>query len=171
VLRLFANALSDGISILNSGRMRYRAAATSTEEHMTQVVHTPITARAPEHTGAGFGGITTQQGTPPAPAAGPDFTAIHDSPQFAALRRRFRRFVFPMAALFFCWYLTYVLLAAYARGFMSHRLFGLVTVGLVLGVLQFVSTIAITAGYVRFARKNLDPAVAELRAGAGVSDK
>lgn len=135
---------------------------------MTQVVHTPITARAPEHPGAGFGGITTQHSTPPVSQDGPDYAAIHDSPQFAALRRRFRRFVFPMAASFFCWYLTYVLLAAYAHGFMSHRLFGLVTVGLVLGLLQFVSTIAITAAYVRFARKNLDPAVEELRAGAGV---
>lgn len=135
---------------------------------MTQVVHTPITARTPEQTRAGFGGITTQQSTPPVPPGAPDYAAIHDSPQFAALRRRFRRFAFPMAALFFCWYLTYVLLAAYAHGFMSHRLFGLVTVGLVFGLLQFVSTIAITATYVRFARRNLDPAVEELRAGAGV---
>jgi uncharacterized membrane protein (DUF485 family) len=135
---------------------------------MTQVVHTPITARAPEQTGVGFGGITTRTSSAPAHPGAPDYAAIHDSPQFAALRRRFRRFVFPMAALFFCWYLTYVLLAAYAHGFMSHRLFGLVTVGLVLGLLQFVSTIAITAAYVRFARRNLDPAVEELRAGAGV---
>ena len=138
---------------------------------MTQVVHTPITARAPEQTGVGFGGITTQSSTAQNQPGAPDYATIHDSPQFAALRSRFRRFVFPMAALFFCWYLTYVLLAAYAHDFMSHRLFGLVTVGLVLGLLQFVSTIAITAAYVRFARRNLDPAVAELRAGAGVSDK
>jgi uncharacterized membrane protein (DUF485 family) len=138
---------------------------------MTQVVHTPITARVPEltGTGAGFGGITSE------PAAGrpgsPDFAAIHDSPEFAALRRRFRLFVFPVAALFILWYLTYVLLAAYARDLMSHRLFGLVTVGLVLGLLQFVSTAAITLAYVRFARRRLDPAVAELRATAGVPGK
>ncbi|MGB3438937.1 MAG: DUF485 domain-containing protein [Actinophytocola sp.] len=141
---------------------------------MTQVVRTPITARKPEHAGRGtgtrFGGITTQS-TPQVSPGVVDFAAIHDSPRFAALRRRFRRFVFPMAALFFCWYLTYVLLAAYAHDFMSHRLYGLVTVGLVLGVLQFVSTIAITAAYVRFARKHLDPAVEEIRAGAGVSEE
>lgn len=138
---------------------------------MTQVVHTPITARAPEQTGASFGGITGAPTAPPVSTGAPDFGAIHASPQFTALRRRVRRFVFPMAALFFCWYFTYVLLAAYAHDFMSHRLFGLVTVGLVLGLLQFVSTIAITAAYVRFARRNIDPAVAELRAGAGVSDQ
>ncbi|MFC4859421.1 DUF485 domain-containing protein [Actinophytocola glycyrrhizae] len=141
---------------------------------MTQVVHTPITARAPEHTGSGgtgFGGITTQHSAPPAAQGPVDFAAIHDSPRFTALHSRFRRFVFPVAALFFCWYLTYVLLAAYAHDFMSHRLFGLVTVGLVLGLLQFVSTIAITAAYVRFARRNLDPAVEEIRADAGVNRK
>ncbi|GAB1512698.1 DUF485 domain-containing protein [Actinophytocola sp. KF-1] len=138
---------------------------------MTQVVHTPITARAPEQTGVSFGGITGHPSTPPVPTGAPDFAAIHDSPQFAALRRRFRRFVFPMAALFFCWYLTYVLLAAYAHGFMSHRLFGLVTVGLVLGLLQFASTIAITTAYVRFARRNLDPAIDRLRADVGVADR
>jgi uncharacterized membrane protein (DUF485 family) len=145
------------------------SAATSTEEHMTQVVHTPITARAPEQTGVGFGGITGTS-TPPVPTGTPDFAAIHDGPQFAELRRRFRRFVFPMAALFVCWYLTYVLLAAYAHGFMSHRLFGLVTVGLVFGLLQFASTIAITTAYVRYARKHIDPAVDRLRAEAGVTE-
>jgi uncharacterized membrane protein (DUF485 family) len=139
---------------------------------MTQVVHTPMTARAPEgsRTGVGFGGITSAPATAPAPTE-PDFAAIHDSPEFTALRRRFRRFVFPMTALFFLWYLTYVLLAAYARDFMSHRLFGLLTVGLVLGLLQFVSTGVITFAYVRYARRNLDPSVAAIREAAGVSGK
>jgi uncharacterized membrane protein (DUF485 family) len=132
---------------------------------MTQVVHTPITARAPERTriSAGFGGITGEPATPPVVAGTPDFTAIHDSPEFAALRRRFRWFVFPVAALFFLWYLTYVLLAAYARGFMSQRVVGLVTVGLVFGLLQFVSTAVITVGYVRYARRHLDPRAAAIR--------
>jgi uncharacterized membrane protein (DUF485 family) len=141
------------------------------EEHMTQVVHTPITAHAREHPGPGFGGITTEPAAHPVPTGEPDFDAIHDSPEFAALRRRFRRFVFPMAALFFLWYLTYVLLAAYARELMSQRLFGLVTVGLVLGLLQFVSTAAITVGYVRYARRHLDPRADAIRAEAGVPQR
>jgi uncharacterized membrane protein (DUF485 family) len=132
---------------------------------MTQVVHTPITARAPERTriGGGFGGITSEPAPPPAAEGAPDFAAIHDSAEFAALRRRFRWFVFPVAALFFLWYLTYVLLAAYARGFMSQRVYGLVTVGLVFGLLQFVSTAVITVGYVRYARRHLDPRAAAIR--------
>ncbi|CRK58338.1 hypothetical protein [Alloactinosynnema sp. L-07] len=114
---------------------------------------------------ATFGGITTptDRGW-----AGPDYAAIHRSADFTALRSRFRRFVFPMSALFFVWYLTYVLLAAYAKGFMSQRMFGSVTVGLVLGMAQFASTIGITAWYLRWARKNLDPEVAKIRTAAGV---
>ena len=133
---------------------------------MTQVVHSPIAASSPAPPENGFGGITRQPSPPPA-AGPPDFAAIRDSAEFAALRRRFRRFVFPMTALFFVWYLTYVLLAAYARDFMSHRLFGSVTVGLVFGLAQFVSTLAITYGYVRFARRHIDPQVADIRRRAG----
>lgn len=135
---------------------------------MTQAVHSSIAVRSPEPPEAAFGGITRQPGSPVPPATGtPDFTAIRDSAEFATLRRRFRRFVFPMTALFFLWYLTYVLLAAYARDFMSQRLFGSVTVALVFGLAQFASTIAITFAYVRFARNRLDPQVADIRRKAG----
>jgi uncharacterized membrane protein (DUF485 family) len=101
----------------------------------------------------------------------PDFAAIHASDEFTELRRRFRRFVFPMTASFFLWYIGYVLLTAYARDFMSQRVFGAVHVGLVLGLLQFVSTLAITAGYLRFARRRLDPQVAIIRTRAGAANK
>jgi uncharacterized membrane protein (DUF485 family) len=140
------------------------------EEQMPEVAQYPISTQPPAPQQAAFGGIIrTAQ---PAPTKGnPDFVAIHGSPEFTALRRRFRRFVFPMSALFFLWYLTYVLLAAYAPGFMSYRLTGALNVGLVLGLLQFVSTLAITAGYLRFARRRLDPAVAAIRARAGAARK
>ncbi|TCO53697.1 DUF485 domain-containing protein [Actinocrispum wychmicini] len=102
---------------------------------------------------------------PPPEDPGPDFTAIHRSPEFIALRRRLTRFVLPMTGLFLTWYLTYVLLAAYAHDFMSTRVFGNITVGLLLGLSQFLTTVAIMLGYLRFARRTLDPAIAELRAG------
>jgi len=137
---------------------------------MTEVAQHPIPTRSPGHQVAAFGGIR-KTASDVRPNDNPDFVAIHGSAEFVELRRRFRRFVFPMSALFFLWYLTYVLLAAYAGGFMSHRLIGTVNVGLALGLLQFVSTLAITAGYLRFARRRLDPAVAIIRARAGAVHK
>ncbi len=105
---------------------------------------------------------TTQFRTP-----GSAYEQAQASPEFRALRRRLRRFVFPMSALFLGWYLAYVLLASYAKPFMATKVAGNVTVGLVLGLLQFVSTFVITTLYVRFARRAVDPAAAEIRARLG----
>jgi uncharacterized membrane protein (DUF485 family) len=101
--------------------------------------------------------------TPPASAGDADWEAIQSSPEFQNLRHRLRRFVFPVAALFLAWYLLYVLLATYAAPFMSIKLFGNINVGLVFGLLQFVSTFAITALYVRYADRTLDPASKAIR--------
>ncbi|MBI9114380.1 DUF485 domain-containing protein [Sanguibacter suaedae] len=92
-----------------------------------------------------------------------DYQTVQDSPEFQDLRRRFRRFVFPMTALFLVWYLAYVLLADYAHDFMSTPVWGTVNVGLVLGLGQFVSTFAITMAYARWANKHQDPIANELR--------
>jgi uncharacterized membrane protein (DUF485 family) len=79
------------------------------------------------------------------------------SAEFATLRRRLRFFVFPATALFLAWYFLYVGLAAFAPHVMAIRVAGNINFGLLLGLLQFVSTFAITTGYVRFARRKLDP--------------
>ncbi|MGD9525733.1 MAG: DUF485 domain-containing protein [Pseudonocardia sp.] len=92
-----------------------------------------------------------------------DWQTVQASPEFAELRGRLRRFVFPVTALFLGWYALYVLLATYAAGFMSIPLWGNINVGLVMGLLQFVSTFAITAWYVRFADRRLDPLSSSLR--------
>jgi uncharacterized membrane protein (DUF485 family) len=79
------------------------------------------------------------------------------------LRRRFRRFAFPMTVAFLAWYLLYVLLSVYAPDFMSARLFGNITVGLVFGLLQFVSTFVITHVYVAHANRRTDPIADDMR--------
>jgi uncharacterized membrane protein (DUF485 family) len=88
---------------------------------------------------------------------------VQAGPEFALLRRRLRRFVFPMTALFLLWYLAYVLLVSYERDLMDTPVFGGINVGLVIGLAQFVSTFALTAGYVRYARRRLDPLAAQIR--------
>jgi uncharacterized membrane protein (DUF485 family) len=88
---------------------------------------------------------------------------VQDSPEFRDLRRRLRVFVFPMTAAFLLWYLAFVLMASYARDLMAVEVVGSVNVGLVVGLGQFASTFAITALYVRYARRRLDPLAARLR--------
>jgi uncharacterized membrane protein (DUF485 family) len=99
-------------------------------------------------------------------AGDPELTTYRDvqlSPDFSELRRRFRRFVFPMTGLFLAWYFLYVLLADYAHGFMSHKVGGNITVALLFGLGQFVSTFAITMIYVRWADKEIDPPAERMR--------
>ena len=102
-----------------------------------------------------------QPSTPP--AEGPDWTEIQDSAEFTELRRRLRNWVFPMTVAFLAWYLLYVLMSAYAPGFMNTKLFGNISVGLVFGLLQFVSTFVITGFYVRHANRKLDPVAEKIR--------
>lgn len=103
--------------------------------------------------------------------AGPDFPEIQQSPEFVELKRRLVRFIFPVSVLFFCWYLVYVLLAAYDHPLMGTPLWGRINVGIVLGLLQFVSTVLITAGYSRYARRKLDPQSDLVRSRAGVPNE
>ena len=72
------------------------------------------------------------------------YITLQESEEFRDLRARFRRWVFPVTIFFLAWYFLYVFLAVFARDFMGHRLFGNITVGLILGLLQFVSTFTIT---------------------------
>jgi uncharacterized membrane protein (DUF485 family) len=110
-------------------------------------------------TGWDFGGelppTDEERGTP--------HERVHDGPEFRALRRRLRGFTFPMTVGFLLWYLAYVLLASYARELMSTPVLGGINLGLVIGLAQFVSTFALTAAYVSFARRRLDPLAAQLR--------
>ena len=101
--------------------------------------------------------------SPPAPT-GAQFLEAQASPEFQELRNRLRRFVFPMTALFLIWYGIYVLLGAFAHGFMATPVFGNVNVGLLIGLGQFLSTFVITGLYVRFANRELDPRAAAIRA-------
>ncbi len=90
------------------------------------------------------------------------YQEVQASPEFAELRRRVRRFIFPMTVAFLLWYLAYVLLATYAPAFMATKLAGNITVGLIIGLLQFVSTFVITTIYVNYANKRVDPLGREL---------
>jgi len=108
-----------------------------------------------------------------------EYLAAQDSPEFVELKRRFRRFAFPMTFAFFSWYLLYVLLSTYAPDFMATEVFGNVNLGILLGLAQFVTTFGITHLYVAHANKRTDPIADEMRerlehhdyrAGTGTAD-
>ena len=115
----------------------------------------------PSPPGGGEGSAT------PSPAirdsATRDWEAVEAEPEFQELRSRLRNFVFPVAGLFLAWYLLYVLLANYAPAFMATPVLGNINIGLIFGLLQFVSTFAITAWYVRWADRKFDPLSSQLR--------
>ncbi|MGE2836425.1 DUF485 domain-containing protein [Mycobacterium sp. SMC-4] len=100
----------------------------------------------------------------PETISGERYLEVQASPEFQDLRQRLRRFVFPMSAAFLIWYTTYVLLGAFAHDFMAIQVWGNINVGLLIGIGQFVTTFGITAIYVRFANKVIDPRAAALRA-------
>lgn len=107
--------------------------------------------------------------TPPGPdrVDSRDLTAYQEvqrSPEFQALRARWRRFVFSLSALFLAWFMVYVLLSTYAKGFVNITLGDTnITLGLVLGLVQFVTTFVIATVYVRYASQHLDPEASRLR--------
>ena len=97
------------------------------------------------------------------PAADVDFGAIQRSETFGTLKRKHRNFVFPVLVACLLWYFAYVLLAAYAKDFMSTPVFGSINMGLLLGLAQVATTFIVTMWYVRYANRELDPIAAEIR--------
>lgn len=94
-----------------------------------------------------------------------EFIAAQQSPEYQRLRHMLRGFVFPMTAFFLSWYLLYLCLGVFADGFMGTPVWGNINVGLILGLLQFVTTFAITGAYIYFANHRLDPQAQAVRNG------
>ncbi|MGK5679827.1 DUF485 domain-containing protein [Actinoplanes sp. URMC 104] len=108
----------------------------------------------------------------PSSSSAERYRAVQDSEEFGRLRSAVRSYVFPMTVAFFLWYALYVLLSAYARGFMGAKIVGNINVALVFGLLQFVTTFLIAWHYSRYAARKIDPLAekihADLTAGDGV---
>jgi len=124
----------------------------------------PATTGDPErYLPADHNPLPALDGDGPTPLNASAFMEVQASAEFSELRSRFRRFAFPMTAAFLVWYFAYVLLSTYAESFMNIRVFGNVSLGILLGLLQFATTFLITWIYIRHANKNLDPIATKLR--------
>jgi len=91
------------------------------------------------------------------------YEVVQASREFRTLQRRFGSCAVPVTILFLAWYFLFVIVAAFTPGFMKVTVFGEVNVGLCFGLLQFLSTFVITVGYVRWARRKLDPVADRVR--------
>ena len=90
------------------------------------------------------------------------YESLHETEEFAELRRRYRGFAIPATVAFLLWYLTYVVMSMWASDFMDIQLFGNINVALVFGLLQFVTTFLIAVLYARYSNAKLDPLAREL---------
>jgi uncharacterized membrane protein (DUF485 family) len=86
----------------------------------------------------------------------PVYDELRESADFIELRRRFRAFVVPATVAFLAWYLLFVVMSNWADDFMSKQVVGHINVGLVFGLLQFLSTFVIAYLYSRYMNRNVD---------------
>ncbi|OAH14661.1 DUF485 domain-containing protein [Streptomyces jeddahensis] len=91
------------------------------------------------------------------------YLEVQRSPAFQEVRSRYRRFVFPGVAVFFTWYVAYVVAATTAPDLMARPVAGAVNVAMLAGLGQFLSTFLLTWAYARHARLRRDRAALELR--------
>lgn len=84
-------------------------------------------------------------------------------PRFVELRRRFALQSGLLFATFFGGYMTYLLLSAYARDFMSIQVLDSINVALLLGIGQFLFSFLLAWAFCRFSTSSIDPLAEELR--------
>jgi len=91
------------------------------------------------------------------------YLEVQRSAAFQEVRSRYRRFVAPAVAVFFAWYVAYVVTATTAPGLMATPVAGAVNVAMVAGLGQFLTTFLFTWAYARHARLRRDRAALDLR--------
>ncbi|BBC32355.1 Membrane protein [Streptomyces graminofaciens] len=91
------------------------------------------------------------------------YLEVQRSAAFQEVRSRYRRFVIPGAAVFFSWYVGYVVTATTAPALMARPVAGAVNVAMLAGLGQFLTTFLFTWAYARHARLRRDRAALDLR--------
>lgn len=92
----------------------------------------------------------------------PIYDRLHETTEFAELRRRYRGFAFPATAAFLVWYLLFVVMSNWASDFMAFKLVGNINVALVFGLLQFATTFILAWIYSNYSTRHLDPLARQL---------
>jgi uncharacterized membrane protein (DUF485 family) len=100
-----------------------------------------------------------------------DWEAIERSPEFQELVHRRRKFVIPCTVFFLSWYMGFILLTAYAQGFMGERIYQGLTVGYCLALTQFVMVAVLGLWYLRKADREFDPLAERATAAYAEDDR
>ncbi|MDO0932588.1 DUF485 domain-containing protein [Streptomyces sp. DG2A-72] len=90
--------------------------------------------------------------------------SIHNSPEFHSMRSAHRSFGTAATLVSVGGFLTYVLLSSFAAGLMNQSLIGHLTIGLALGLGQFLLMGTTIWLYVRHMDRRIDPVTHRLRA-------
>ncbi|WP_078593824.1 DUF485 domain-containing protein [Streptomyces sp. NRRL S-920] len=118
----------------------------------------------PDGAGAPASVVPPRGGTQRRSASAADiYLEVQRSEAFQEVRRRYRRFAFPVVAVFFTWYVAYVVTATAAPGLMARPVTGAVNVAMLAGLGQFLTTFLLTWAYARHARLRRDRAALDLR--------
>lgn len=88
-------------------------------------------------------------------------------PEYKALLERRRSATIPLAALVTVAYFVFILMVAYKPHLMGHPLGGSVTVGIVYGLGLIFLTMGVTAWYVGYANRHLEPLLKAIQQKAG----
>jgi uncharacterized membrane protein (DUF485 family) len=91
------------------------------------------------------------------------YVALGKGRGFHRLHKRFTASSLVVVVIFLGCYGSYVAMSAFARNVMERRLAGNINVGLVLGLLQFASTVLIAWVRGRYSKTALDPLAERLR--------
>ena len=105
--------------------------------------------------------MTDSPGQAPAQAENIDWEEIERSPAFQELVRKRKSFVLPGTIFFLAWYMGFILLTAYAEGFMSERVSNGLTVGYCLALTQFLMVLVLGLLYLRMSANVFDPLAAK----------
>ncbi len=91
-------------------------------------------------------------------------------PRFVKLRRRFALQAGFLVGAFLVSYLSYLLLSAFARDFMSVRIIDPVNIALAMGIGQFLLTFVLAWAFGRLSARSIDPLAEEIRERARAED-
>jgi uncharacterized membrane protein (DUF485 family) len=90
-------------------------------------------------------------------AEGNDWEVVEGSAEFGELTSARRRLVVPLLAVFVVWFGGYLLLTAYAHGFMGESIYRGFTVGYLLALSQIAMAWILAWIYIRAATSRIEP--------------